>query len=456
MRLAAGSLALVLCACASSAELERESRTRVQDDLQRRGVAELDASIDKQQARALLEDGLSEDDAVRLALGHNRRTRAALARLGVGAGELAAAGLWANPVFNGQLLFFDGGTEIDLGISQSIGRTLLMPLLKRKSQAEQRELEATVTIEVLDAVHRARAAHVQATLAWRDLELLRAQESSAQGAEELMRDLEQAGNVTPVRVAATAAEWARQQLETLEGERTWLHAQEELQRACGLEDDPWELRPEALVRSLGGRVVDTGLLEGLDLENIEARVLQASLPLAASRARIDAQAEIAGLSGWKGRWMDSEVGVAALKEADSGSYGLGPALRIPLPVVDAGGAAAHAARARLESLIQEHEALALELRSKARETRERLRALAASEKHAREVLLPAERRLLEETLRNFNAMQVGAFDVLRVRIAEIDAERAHVNLLSRTRLARLELEALLAGTGHAKIGGNAP
>jgi hypothetical protein len=99
----------------------------------------------------------------------------------------------------------------------------------------------------------------------------------------------------------------------------------------------------------------------------------------------------------------------------------------------------------LQVLLEEHEALLVDLFSRIREWSERLQASVAMERQAREVLLPAERALLEETLRNFNAMQIGAFDVLRVRAGEIEAERMHLAAYTDARLARLEVEALLQG-----------
>lgn len=440
-------LLLLLGACASPAKLEDESRDRVDQRLESAGFPEAGSPLEEAQVRELIANGLDEDDAVRLALGHQRRTRAALAKLGIGSGELAAATLLSNPVLHGQLLFLDGGTEIDLGISQSLVRTLLMPSQKARSAAELRALEAAVASEILSAVLDARRAHVRASHAWRDLELRRAAEAGALGSQELMQDLVQAGNATPARAAANAVELARRSQDRMESERRWIEAREELNRACGLAGElaQWDLRPEALVRSLGGRIVDPGLLEGLDLSQLESRTLTASLALAESRARAEAQARAAGLSEWAARLQDAELGLAAKREANDSSWGLGPSFRIPLPLLDTGDAQTHAARARLQVLLEEHEALLVELLSRTREWSERLQASVALERHAREVLLPAERTLLEETLRNFNAMQIGAFDVLRVRAGEIEAERIHLTAYTDARLARLEVEALLQG-----------
>ena len=53
-----------------------------------------------------------------------------------------------------------------------------------------------------------------------------------------------------------------------------------------------------------------------------------------------------------------------------------------------------------------------------------------------------------ESLRNFNGMQIGPFDVLQAQGLEIDAQRRGVALLAEACAARLDLEELLAGSAN--------
>jgi outer membrane protein TolC len=99
----------------------------------------------------------------------------------------------------------------------------------------------------------------------------------------------------------------------------------------------------------------------------------------------------------------------------------------------------------LRALAEQYWSLAVDLRSAARTARERLRGYSYAARHARTVLVPAERSVVEETLRNFNAMQIGAFDVLVARRNELAAERRAVQLEAAAHQARLDLDELLAG-----------
>ena len=166
-------LALVCCACAgsacvSAADEHAAARARVDAHLQERlgATPHTTASEAEVQERVqqLLHDGLSEAEAAQLALSVQRSVQARLASLGAGAAEFAQAMLWANPVLGGDLVWMDGGTEVELSLAQPLADVLLAPLRRAKSGAELRALEAEVTASVVDAVFHARRAHVAARL----------------------------------------------------------------------------------------------------------------------------------------------------------------------------------------------------------------------------------------------------------------------------------------------------
>lgn len=59
--------------------------------------------------------------------------------------------------------------------------------------------------------------------------------------------------------------------------------------------------------------------------------------------------------------------------------------------------------------------------------------------------LPAARQVLHATLQNYNAMQIGAFDVLRARQLELESERDLLMTQEQAWMARLDLAELKAG-----------
>jgi hypothetical protein len=93
------------------------------------------------------------------------------------------------------------------------------------------------------------------------------------------------------------------------------------------------------------------------------------------------------------------------------------------------------------------------VRAAARALRERAIALRDRVAYIRTVHLPIRHRLVRETLQYYNAMQVGAFDVLLAKQEEIAAGQELLETLRDAWLARLDLEELLAGSfNSARLG----
>ena len=84
--------------------------------------------------------------------------------------------------------------------------------------------------------------------------------------------------------------------------------------------------------------------------------------------------------------------------------------------------------------------------------RERVRVAAKREQFTSEVLVPLHERLLRETIREYNGMQLGAFAVFRSKLEHLSAQRDQIEARRVAWLARLDLEQLFAGSlEHERI-----
>jgi outer membrane protein TolC len=137
--------------------------------------------------------------------------------------------------------------------------------------------------------------------------------------------------------------------------------------------------------------------------------------------------------------------VVAKREV-GGEWGLGPSFAIDVPLWSRGSARDVAAQARLRQELDQFEVLGVEVRSAARTLRDRSIGISDRARYLREVHLPLLNRFLKETLQNFNAMQIGAFEVLDAKEQELDAAREQLDTLREASRARLDLEELLAGS----------
>ncbi|MBK8975053.1 MAG: TolC family protein [Planctomycetes bacterium] len=385
----------------------------------------------------LLRDDLTEENAVRIALLNNHDVRSGYERLGVAAADLVRAGLLRNPVFDGEaLLGFGGGAEVALGLAKPFVDLFWRPLRQRAAEYELQAVVASLTRELVELTFAVRREFVRVRTAEQLVESQRRSLAAAQAAHELMQTLATAGNVVGAQLSAARLAEARARLDLADAERAAIEVREPLNTLLGLwgRRVAWHVAEDAAPPAV----------DHVEWEQVEARAIAASLALVENRARIDAAAQRAQIQSWS-RWLpDGVVGVSAQRDP-SGRETLGPALALELPVFDDGTAAAAAAQSQVRLLVHRHAQIAVEVRARARVLRERIDRIEARVRFVELEYLPAQDRLLHETMQNYNAMQIGAFDVIAQKLRQLDAFREALVASSDARLARLDLEELLAG-----------
>lgn len=443
------TLLAITSGCSSLASQREHDRTDLRDVVRERVGVEIaplgrdDGSI-APEALELLASPLTEDSAVKVAILNNREVRAALARLGVASAELVQAGLLSNPVLSANAKFFDGGTEIEAGLVQSFLDVFLLSTRKRIGEAELQATKAHLAREIVRLVHDVRRAFVHVRAAQRLVDVEREILRAAQASTDLTGELHRAGSVTDPQLTADEVALLRAKLAAARSVAASWEAREPLNTLLGLWGDSVAWTVEG--------VLSDDILASFDLERVETRAVTASFDLAELRAEATADARRAGIVGWEAALAPSEVGLAAKKEVSDSGWGLGPALGFSLPIFDGGGPRRAATAAKLEHTLAEHIARAVEVRSASRRLRERLIALQGQAGFIRDEQLPKARRLVRETLRNYNAMQIGVFGVFAAKQQEIDSARSYVETLREAWLARLDLEELLAGSlNHERI-----
>jgi outer membrane protein, heavy metal efflux system len=131
---------------------------------------------------------------------------------------------------------------------------------------------------------------------------------------------------------------------------------------------------------------------------------------------------------------------------------VGPALSVPIPVFDQGQARVARAMAELRRAQQEYYALAVRIRATARAVQERMRGAQDRAVYYRDILLPLRERIVNEAQLQYNAMQMGIFQLLREREQQIETSVAYVEALREYWLARADLEQISSGRLPASNG----
>ena len=396
--------------------------------------------------RAMLAQELTADEAVQVALLNNRSLQATYENLMIAQADLVSAGLLRNPVFDAEVKFTEGGggTGVEMALVQDFIDILYIPLRKRFAAAAFEATKLRVAGEVLALAGEVRAAFysLQASLQTLDM---RRQVAAATGASyELAQRLRAAGNNRELDVANERALYEQAKLDVRAAENQVAQGRERLNQLMGL----WGERTNWTVAS--SRLPDVPA-DPVTAEDLERRAVVHSLDLAAARREVEQAARAVGIAAPFGLLPEAEAGVAAELEPE-GEWALGPAFSLPIPLFNQGQPLVASARAQLRQARELYTATAVEVRSRVRATHESVAAARDRARYYEQVILPLRQQIVEQTQLQYNAMQVGAFQLLLAKQQQIDTGNAYIQALRDYWIARTELDLLLNGR-MASLGG---
>jgi cobalt-zinc-cadmium efflux system outer membrane protein len=397
---------------------------------------ELDAQVD-QQVRALLQDTLTADGAVQVALLNNRELQALYAELGVAQADLVQAGLLRNPVFDGAVRFLIGGGPVELEFNAAMDflDIFYLPLRKRVAAARFEEARLQVTGAVLDFAGTVQAGFYRYQADEQMLELLQTIVQALALSLEVSQRLHAAGNITDLDLVRERALLEEAKLELRATEVAVRQSREDLNTLMGL----WG--PQTAWQS-DRRLPDIPA-QPLQFEGLETRVLQQNLALASARQRIIVAGEQLGAT--RATALVPELFLGGHGEREEGQWDAGVTFGFPIPLFDQGQARIGRSVTELRRAQQEYYALGVRIRATVRAVRERSQGAQDRALYYRDILLPLRERIVNETQLQYNAMQLGVFDFLRAREQQIRAAVAYIETLRDYWLARTDLGLLLSG-----------
>ncbi len=386
-------------------------------------------------AKRLLEKPLSADSAARVALLRNRGAKAAAQTLGIAQAELAAVKRLPNPEVHGSVRF-RRGADPELDVAALLNVSSLLFALSRTSAAEAEvaaaKLEAVGTL--VDLSYDARRAFVEYQAALELLELRRtvlaAFEASALAAERMRA----AGNVTELDVASEQALREEARLALEQATAGVESARQALNGAMGINEQgvSWRAAP---------RLPELPPAE-LALDQLETESLKASLDVQAAKQRYTAAAKQAGIANVTGWLPELKAGASAERDEH---WGVGPAVQVTLPLFYQGQGEVGVARARMKREEYLYADASVQVRNTARALRTELATARRGVRHQREVVLPLRERVVQQTQLEYNAMQVGVFQLLSAKRDQLSAAEQYLELRRHYWLSRLNAEQLLAG-----------
>jgi cobalt-zinc-cadmium efflux system outer membrane protein len=303
------------------------------------------------------------------------------------------------------------------------------------ARARFEEAKLQVTGAVLDLAAAVRSAFYRHQASEQRLELLETVVQALTASADVSERLYAAGNITDLDRARERALLEEERLQLRAAEVAVRESRAALNTLMGLwgEETAWQVEQ---------RLPDVPA-DALALEGLERQALVQSLDVASARQRLVVGGEELGVSRAMLFIPESSLGVGAEREEDE--WKVGPTIELPIPLLNQGQGRLGRVVAEFRRAEQEYYAVGVRVRSAARLVRARLEGAEDRARYSRDVVLPLRDRIVRETQLQYNAMQVGVFELLRAREQQIQAAIAYVDALLDYWLARTELEQLMSG-----------
>jgi cobalt-zinc-cadmium efflux system outer membrane protein len=390
----------------------------------------------------LLQDTLTPDAAVQVALLDNEGLQATYEDLGIAQADLVQAGLLRNPIFSFSRRTSSGDVpsavpNIQFGVVQSFLDLFQGPLRRRVARAQFAATQARVANAALDLSASVRAGFFSLQGAEQLVDLRRTTLRATYGSYQAARAIHAAGNIPDVDLTNERALYEQSRVDLEQALADAALARERLTALMGLPraDSTWRVAnrlppvPAADPSSSG----------------LEVLAIRQRLDLSASTQDIEAAARAGGLSRGIAFLQDGTIGFDGERDID-GKWVRGPVASISVPLFDQGQAGRSLQHSRLRQTIERHNALVASVGSQVRVAQATLRAARIREAYYRAVIVPLRYRAVEETQRQFNAMTVGVFNLLLAKQAEIEAGRSLVEAQRDYWVARANLERAAGGS----------
>jgi len=338
------SAALLACvSCASTGQVP--DRTTVDAAIRARaavGIRVDGASPMPPEAR--IEDGLTSQEAVAIALWNSPSFLATLADLGIARADLVEAGLLRNPVFS--LLFPWGPKQLESTLQFPFDALWQRPRRVAAARLNARAVGERLVSDALTLVARTRTAHADAVIADRRLYLTTENADLVQRLAAITEARLRAGDISDLEARAARSDAARVQVVRRAVESDLNLARLTLAATLGLTPVADELRPvpDGPV-DLSACGTDAARLEDALASRPDVRAAEIGIEAAARRAR------------WERSRVLALIGILDANGSGAEGFELGPGLNLDVPIFSRNQGAIGRADAEVERASRQYAAV---------------------------------------------------------------------------------------------------
>lgn len=410
-------------------------------------ISELEAS---DRVSALLSAPLTEASVAEITVLANKDLRATLYGLKAARGDYVDQASLPNPFITA--LFIDSPveseedcfgnlTKTDVPIGGSVGLhypildLLFMPKTIKAAEADFNAAKYGSVRMVGDYAYKSRLAFYEAMAAKQMLGLAEQSYKSTQISADAAQAIYDAGNIPELDLNREKLFAAQMQVQLLLAQRRSNMANHKLVQAMGLPPEKVaSVKLEGRLKNPGREELEPLAVQSVMDRNLELKHRAAIMEAAGKRMGLDNVMSFVG-----------DVELEAEIERHDGEYEYIGGVGFELPIFNFGQGRREGNRARLEIMAQQYEAQMYRLDSTAAMLYDDLEASREAILTQRQRVLPLSNKVLQGMQLDYNAMQIGVFDLLAAKREQLAAGIAYVDALEDYWKARAAYEYLLAG-----------
>lgn len=384
----------------------------------------------------LLAAPLEVDTALRVALARNRHLQARFDELGIAASEVADATVLAPLEVDANYKRASAGnSEVELTAVQDVLGLFQLGQRRDIAGAQLRAARARAVAATVQLAFEVETAFSDVVAAIQERELVQTAFDAAMASADLVERQHAAGNATDLQLVREQEQRERMRVEVTRADQLIRERRARLAALLGIDADyPWSVR---------GRLPEAPS-QAPALDDLANAAFASNLDLTALRA--DADAATARRHYATVRAFVPEIGAGiAVARREGGDWEVGPAIRVGIPLFDQ--QQGPRARARAEESKARNEAAATrnDVRADAEITRARVLQAFGEARQLFDVVMPLRKRVLDETVLHYNAMNANTFELLSARRDMVDVGRQYIDALRRYWNAMAEVHALRRG-----------
>lgn len=398
---------------------------------------------DADKASLLSKKKLNMSDALNLTRDYNAEFKARLSELPLVAAEAKVSTLPQSPQLDWAMRVPVDSPESrvahDLSLTQDVMDLVQRPLRRQIGQQNYQSKQWEVRSDLFKIASQVKMAYFRYQAALQLGSFYKKMLSAAQASAQLAAGQKEAGNISELDEAQNKTLLKMTELESKKNSYELMQARVALAKAIGISvEESWQIASK--LPALPERDPPLASLKQWAQKN-HPNLMASRQEIKAGQSQIDlAKRKIL---------PRLDVGVDAEWDAE-GSFGVGPKIGMGLPLFGHRKAAVTKAQAELSVSEQKLAALQQGLSYDLDEVYQRLKAAREIFTFYRKQVLPLQQNILDESLKHYNYMLLGNYELLQAKQNQLVA---HKNMIEAQRdywIAYAELEAI-AGTFLEKI-----